>query len=641
MILRNLLTAHRGFHVFIFLAGVVPSLCAQSKTKTDSTGASRDSSRVEYVNLNFMESGKQHTEKGEYSLDRFQFYLPVYESNYVNATLGTNGSAMGQWNFRPEFNNGFNWGMQLFDPYLLNLKDIRFYDVQTPLSQFSYFQSGKANIQFNALHTQNFGKAWNVGIEYKRTSAEGSYTRQAVTHSSLRLHSWFRPEGGRYQAMLAINYVNGSGQENGGITATGDTLFSEDIERNRKLIPISLGSSRNKIFNNGILLRHSYAVIRTKSDSLNKLPRRPLISLQQTISYQFRHLSYSDENPDSGYYSSVADSNLFFVDYDHSLTENEFALVKMSSSLDSSGKMEWEGKWFLKQQFGSIKMPYAVTGNTANISFSNQSVGGFLTCKFSRKLSLNAETEFFYSGYNVADTKLSGKLKINLLHAIIETGVESFAQEPVYQLSRFVSNFESWNNSFQKINLVHFFGRIWLEKPRIYAQVGNRTIGNWVYMSQNRLPAQSNVAVNILSAELIHSARLGHWNLQSRLLFQQVSGADVIRIPAFQFQESFFYKGRIKKTTEFRIGLDFIGCSAFRASAYQTESGLFFLQDSVKNEGLLQVDFYVAFKIRRIRILVKLDHLNAGIGAYNYDLIPSYPLPDRSLKVGFSWVFFD
>ncbi|HCT71855.1 MAG TPA: hypothetical protein DF409_13585 [Bacteroidales bacterium] len=36
-----------------------------------------------------------------------------------------------------------------------------------------------------------------------------------------------------------------------------------------------------------------------------------------------------------------------------------------------------------------------------------------------------------------------------------------------------------------------------------------------------------------------------------------------------------------------------------------------------------------------------MKHLNSGLSGYNYIMVPSYPMPDRGLRFGVSWNFFD
>ena len=608
----------------------------------DSTGVGRDSSRVEFASIELTETGKDPLQKIPLSLDRFQFYLPVYRTQFVNSTLGNNGTAMQDWNLKPGFNHGFNWGFRTFNPYIFQLEDLRFFDAQSPYTHASYVQGGERESFFMLDHTQNIGKAWNFGLGYQRINSEGFYVRQTAAHSAIRLHIWFRPQNSRYQALAGAVYNNGASQENGGVTAEGDSLYSTGAETNRQLIPVNLAGARNRIFSNGVLLRQIVDIVKPAIDSTGKTDGKASLRFQHTIKHVFRRHTYDDTNPHSTYYSFIYNPNSYKTVYNFSSWENEIALLKLSSTADTSAKMSFEFKAYAKQQFVKAWTPVSVGGELMEIKSVNQSVGGFIRYKINSAVNFYGETEFFYAGYNIGDALFSGNIQFKTKKQfLLKAGIESFRQQTDYQLSRFVSNFGNWTNNFNKINLLHIYGEFNLPTLNLNGSINNRLIGNWVYVDQAGKPVQSAAALNILSAYLQNHLRWRKWNLNSRVIFQQVSGPNILRLPALQAQESFFYEGRLKGTTVFRIGVDVLMASAFNANAYQVQSGLFYLQDTTRNSGLLQADLYVSAKIRRARIFVKLDHANSGLGAYNYDLIPLYPLADRSLKIGFSWVFFD
>ncbi len=612
------------------------------KSGFDSSGVSRDTSRVEMGGLEISESGQNRLQRITYSLDRFQFYLPVYRNQFINSTLGNNGTAIQDLNFQPRFNGGFNWGFGTFLPYVFDLKDMRFYDAQSPYTEASYTQGGKQEAFFKIRHTQNVGKALNFGLDFQRVNSAGTYLRQTAAHSALRFHAWYRPGKGRYQAFAGIVYHKGASFENGGITAEGDSTFQTNTVNNRQLYPINLLKARNKVFRNGFLLRQTYDLFRPNVDS-NKVEKKGAsLRIQHTLQYNFNRHSYDDENPVNTYYTSIADSGRKFLDYYNSQWESEAALLKLSNVSDTAHQMHWEAKAFLKQQSAHVWMNDSIQGQSYNLHVLNQSLGGKLDYTFRPQLKIHAETELFYSGYNSGDLQLAGNILLKPKSTfVIQAGIESYRQEPVYQLQRFISNFGTWSNSFKKINLLKVYGTIQLPKLHTEIKVSNQLIGNWVYMSQNAAPAQFSSAINVLSAQVENQIHLRKWHLYSRILYQKVSGTNVIRLPEFQYQESVFREGRIGKSTPWRIGIDVIGCSLFRANAYQPQSGLFYLQYDKLNKGLIQANFYVSVKIRRARIFAMMEHVNAGIAGMQANVIPYYPLPDRLLKIGFNWVFFD
>ena len=610
--------------------------------KVDSSTIGRDKSRVEYIGLEASESGNRQMSKMDYSLDRVQFYLPVYRSQLINSTLGNNGTAIQDLNFKPAFNSGFNWGFNTFLPYTFELKNIQFYDAQSPFTEASYTQGGKKEAFFRIRHTQNIGKSFNFGIEFQRVNSEGTYVRQATAHSALRLNFWFRPGSERYQAFAGVVYHKGASFENGGITASGDSLFQTNTETNRQLYPVNLDKARNKVFRNGFLLRQTFDLIRPASDSSGIRKDGAIVRLQHTVQYNFNRHSYDDENPINDYYSTILDSARTFVDYYNTQWENEFALLKLSTQADSSKKMHWEAKAFLKQQAVHSQMDIQINDTIQNFKTINQSAGGKFVYHIRPSLKIHAQAEAFVSGFNSGDISISTSLEVKPSKGLrINVGIENMRQEAVYQLQHFASNFGSWDTSFQKISINRIFGEIKVEKLNLHLRISNQIIGNWVLLAQTGRPIQSNKTLNVLSAQLTQQINLRKWHLQSRLLIQQVNDESQVRLPLIQYQESIFREGLISKTTPWRFGLDIIGCTDFRANAYQTQSGLFYLQDTFKNKGLIQANFYVSVKVRRARIFAMMEHVNAGINGMNAYVIPNYPLPDRLLKLGFNWVFFD
>jgi hypothetical protein len=221
-------------------------------------------------------------------------------------------------------------------------------------------------------------------------------------------------------------------------------------------------------------------------------------------------------------------------------------------------------------------------------------------------------------------------------------GLESFSQEADYQLHRFVSNFKTWNNDFSKINHLKIFGDLNFSKLNVTLGASNQTTGNFIYVDSTGSPKQTSTVVNVLAFSLKHQIRFWKFHLHSNVLYQQASNTDLLRIPEVQIQENFFFESIIKRSkTTIRLGIDFMGCTAFTSSGYMPYSGLFYLQNAGQNTGLLQADVYLSAKIRRVRIFAKAENASYRLTPEDYQLIFGRPLSGRSLKFGFSWVFFD
>lgn len=609
----------------------------------DSTGVGRDSSRVQFAGLELTESAQLNLSRQEYTLDRVQFYLPVYDRQFVNSSLGNNGSAQQDWNFNPMFSSGFDWGFHAYDAYMLHLNQTKFFDAQSPYTEASYVQGSKQEAFFNLRHTQNVGRKLNFGLEYKRINSEGYYQRQTAQHSAIRFHAWFRPGNERYQALVAVNYHKGTIYENGGLTAIGDSLYIDGSESNRQLYPVNLSEARTDLFRNGVLIRHFFDIIKPSVDSNGVISKGRTVRAQLTHTYKFNKHTFLDLNPDSTFYGALPKSTETNINYTNRVLENEFALMSLRSKSDTNSTSGWDAKGFLKQQLFDVASNFALAGfNPYSLQSTNLSVGGFFKINFKQWLALHIQSEAFFAGFNSGDIQLNAALLSKPSSNIkLSTGIESFRKEAGFQYQLFQSNYSFWSINPDKINQLKLFGRLELIKQHIQFELNNRIIGNWITLDETKNPIQTNQAINVLSAQIQHRITLNKWSLISRIIVQQTSGADLIRLPLIQYQESIFREGRIAKLTPYRIGLDVLGCTAFKANAYMPESGLFYLQNTKRNPGLLQANIYISVKIKRARIFAMLEHANAKLGGSRADLTPYYPLPDRLLKLGLNWVFFD
>jgi len=608
----------------------------------DSSSVSRDSSRVEFTNFNTTETGNNTFKKFSYTLDKVQFYMPVYRTNIINSTLGNNGLPYQQLIYNPTFNHGFNWGYTTFNLYEYQAKDAVFYDAQSPFTRAFYVQGSKQEAFFQLDHTQNVGKTLNFGLSYQRINSAGFYTRQTAAATALRLHIWWRPQKSNYQLLFATSFNNQVAFENGGLTPTGDSIFRNNLENNRQLLPVWLQKSRNKIFNNSIQLRQTYDLLKPKADTNGVYNRNSTIRLQHTFNYLFRRNTFDDEDLSSGYYTQVTDSNQLTSIYILQQWESEAAILKLSNVSDTASGISWEAKGFLKQQFAYAAAPFAFGIPQLVQNVSNQSAGGFIKLKFRKGILLNGSAEVFYAGYNAGDAKFEATLILRPKKGLnIETGINSFTQNTIWQMSRYASNFGSWNNDFKKVSNLDLYGSLNLERYQTTLRIGGITTGNFVYLNDLGAPQQASEAMLLLYARLENKLNVGKFFLQSTGILQQTSGADVLRIPLFQVQESLYFRTFLNKKSEFRIGVDLMACSAFNANRYQAFSGLFYLQNEDKNAGLIQADFYISTKIRRVLFFAKLEHFNAGMNGYGYALTRFYPIPDRNLKLGLSWTFFD
>ena len=608
--------------------------------QTDAT-VSRDSARIVAYNL---ESTAHSGDKGTTlttNLDGMQLYQTWYRTQYFNTSLGNLGNPFQSLVYAQQFNRGFHFGFRAFEPYTFQLEDQLVYDAQAPYTEAFYVQGGKVENFFRLLHTQNIGKKFNAGFEFKRVNSEGQYVRQAAAHSALRIHALFKPGKGRYQVLAAAVYHKGVSQENGGLTAEGDSLYGTELRSNPKLLPINLGIARNEVFQNGLLVRQHVDLFRWFNDSL-PAKKGGFLRVQHTFLHGFQKHAYDDEQPVNAYYDTVFESGRLSTTYNMLRFISESALMRISSGGDTSKFLRFDARAFVRQQWAVINAAQFIANEQVLFDVFNQSAGVALHLA-NRTTTLDARGEYFYAGFNAGDQNLDIRYKQELgKEFTIGIRANQFKQTPDGQLLHFVSNFGRWKNDFDPIKHQNFSAELNAKKLRLSLIASWQNTNGFIYLDSLAKPVQDSGAVNVIRLGLTHTLRLWKFYLQSNICYQKSSNSETIRIPEIQFRESFYFQSRIRKAAPImRIGVDLTGCTAFRSQAYLPFAGMYFNTSNQATSNLFLLDFYVSVQVRRARFFLKSEHTNSLWSESDYVVSPFYPLARHGIKLGLSWVFFD
>ena len=619
----------------------------QTNSGFDSTGVGRDSSRVQFAGFEIANQLSPELRRFSYSLDRIQFYQPFYNSeSLVNNSLGNNGTACYPMTFNATRPAGFATGFRAFDSYFLPLEETQFFDTQSPFTEAFYVQGSQEEAFFRLKHTQNAGKKVNFGLEYQRINSQGYFTSQTAQHSAIRLHSWIRPGNERYQILLAVNYHKGSALENGGITSQGDSLYRTGTESNRQIYPVNLLNARTDLFNNGIRILHFLDVFKTSNDSNSINDTNSRLRIKMDHHYSFRKYTYNDTNPDTTFYSTIVDALRTNSNYTERKFLNELAVQFFKPSKDTNNTIPTEINAFLRSQIVDFTSNFGDIANQIfGVTTNNISAGGFIKIPLKNSFLFRLNAQYFLSGFNKNDYQLDAKFQIGKSnHFQVITGLEASASETDLILQRFTGNFNTWNTNPEKINLFKLYGEINFPEIGFNVQMNLQNITNFRYLDEFQEPKSQSNSLNIIQIKLNYSdLTYKKWHLQSRITLQVVPEKDqnIMRVPLVQLQESLFREGKIGKSTPYRIGVDLMACSAFTPMAFAPQLGSFYLQSAINTQGLVQLNAYASVKIKRVRFFALLEHANAGLLGPPPVLVPFYPLPDRLLKLGLSWVFFD
>jgi hypothetical protein len=136
--------------------------------------------------------------------------------------------------------------------------------------------------------------------------------------------------------------------------------------------------------------------------------------------------------------------------------------------------------------------------------------------------------------------------------------------------------------------------------------------------------------------------KLGHIHFNNTINYQTTQNTDIIRLPQYYTFHQLYYEGKLfKKALWLQFGVQARYVSAFKANAFMPATDQFYLQDQKEYGNYVFVDVFLNAQIDRFRFFLLASHINQGLSGANYMLCPTYAMPDRSLKAGLCWMFFD
>ncbi len=131
--------------------------------------------------------------------------------------------------------------------------------------------------------------------------------------------------------------------------------------------------------------------------------------------------------------------------------------------------------------------------------------------------------------------------------------------------------------------------------------------------------------------------------MRHRVLAQRSSDHEVIPVPKFTAYISYSFEFNVvKDALRARIGLDCYYNTPYFAPGWMPATAQFYNQREKEIGGYPLIDAFVSAKWKRMRILLKMEHVNENLfGSRNYFTLLHYPLHKRVFKLGFTWAFYD
>ncbi|MCX6278456.1 MAG: hypothetical protein NT004_10200 [Bacteroidetes bacterium] len=621
---------------------VVTEATTRSKMRQDSLFKHRDSTRVSYFHSNFEKLGKLILITNDTAIEGFQNYDPLFKNDRFFCTLGNIGQSYRSLTPIPWFtDSGFDYGIHSFDCYLYQNDSVKYYKVDKTYTELTYIQGAKKEQNFHAIFSRNLYRSLNLGFDLRVTNAPGAYTRQRTNHINFALTSQFFTKNKRYGVIANFTINRIRNYENGGIIS--DSLFINNIETNRLVIPVNLHSAENRIRETGFFMKHYFDLTRHQSNSkdtvLDNSAGFDLGRLSYSFQYNRQIQNFIDSQSDSGFFPPPV---LDFEKTFDSVTIKQITNMLIWSN--PSFKIGMKPRIFqieagIKQQYTEVDL-YGIR----NTFFQYIPHAAISFTPF-ESLKLTATSDYVVGDYNEGDFHLQAKLisilgKIKRNGGIISITACILSQQPGWFYAHYLGNNFQWDTTWQKQSLI-FTGFSYSLK---YFETGFdiSRINNFIYLDSTSKPGQLTQEFGHIRVYFNTNADFWRFKLNMRLIYQTVQGTNVLRLPVFMGNVTIYYTQPLfNGAATLQPGLNFFYNTSYYADSYNPAIRSFYIQDSKEIGNYLYMDFFINMKIQRARFFVTYTHFNAGLMGRDYYTTPDYPMPDGAFKFGIAWRFHD
>jgi len=594
------------------------------------------------------------------SLKGLQNFSPLVQPRRPRVNTGNLGLAARPLLFEPNKTIGFSAGFHALDDYTIGQDDVRFYKARTQFTSLAYINAGEKEQLFKVIYTQNIKKNWNFGATYDRIGANGAYTHQRGDHLNATVFTWYESPGKRYNLWVDGVFNTLKAQENGS-TVKQNIFDNTEQLVNRLAESVRLYTAKQFWRRNSVLIRQSYFVGRIdstgKNSSQNILPTNK-ISYTFLYDKQFYVFKKNEQEtdivrvlPEKGAYDDVFTNDSTQVKHFQNEVIYSFFLRQKGNTTTKNELKIDAGIRHDIYRFGQYNIQadnryfYADSSN-----FQNTSLLGVLGYRFSNRIDLNVNIQQIFQGRNIGDFLYEAKSNLVLGRKagqmLMNAYIQNKSPEEIYQ--HYIGNHYQWDkrSAFDRTKIVHLSFNYAQPLLQLDAGVSYYLVNNYLYFTEGAVaksivPVQESNAINIMQLHIGKRFDMGSFHLDAYAVYQKTDSRALLRTPEFYTFNSLYKEQTFFKVLKTQIGLDVRYNSAYTALSYSPAASQFYNGDPVVFGHKPIADFWIKASLRRANLLLKYDYVNQGLLSKGYYTVNDYPMPDRLLKLGVVWNFYD
>ncbi len=605
--------------------------------------------------------------KRQFTLINYSNAGPKEESEQVLGVLHTQ-------NVNKDFNVGVDYDMISSDGRYLN-QEVK----QNKVTLFSSYQKKGYRIHTN-LYLNKIKAQENGGIDSLHYLGDDDYknrrnipvrledARNEITNTGLYLAQEYRFGKTVHEVNIKpkenINKAPNQSKLGGGPRALKGKSIKGELESRdtaeNDLKQDSLVNVVDSVKVNDLTYSDSLSI---KNDSVPQNMTYDTTEVFRMSGFSFSHeLSYNNNNRkyiDDDISESFYENRDVFID--STKTHDEVRQKQFANKLSLNYK--YSDKFSIRMSLYNEQMKYeynissdtsiSATSDTTiknNIqkSYSNNNASFYMRALLFNQIYFSGYGEYYISGYKKENSKLDLKFAyIFRKNTELSFEGEYTNHKPDYFYKNFSSNHFNWQNDYlRNIEEWNVGFAIRNNKYKFYTKAQYGQISNHLYLDSTAYVNQYRDQINILSAELSKTFKLGPINSVTRFVYQKATEDSILALPEYNLYQSLYFE----RLTTFKstggellwqVGVDYRYASSYIADGYMPTTGMFYRQFDHTQEDYHCFDVFINIRIKRARFYLKYQYLNSMINEKYYFTGPFYPSPEPLIKFGLAWTFYD
>lgn len=405
------------------------------------------------------------------------------------------------------------------------------------------------------------------------------------------------------------------------------------------------------------------------NDSLKK-EFVPVTSFIHTLEINSNERIYQAYGSPTDYYANTYFNKKNVGTTDSIYDQTRFMQMKNTVAL---ALLEGFNKWakaglkiFATHELRTFKMDDIVKPDTIatmqKVSEHNVSIGGQLLKSQGHTLHYDAQAELWMIGQDAGQLKVDFNTDLNFRlfgdTLTLAAHAHFHRLNPTYYQRHYHSKHLWWDNDdMNKETHTRIEGLFSYRKTKTSLRIAVEEIQNYTYLGMSY--AYSNTArkymtagmnqatgnINLLTAQLKQSFKLGVLNWENVLTYQNSSSQTLLPVPTLNVFTNLYLGFKIAKVLRVELGADATYFTEYEVPDFCPQLNQFAIQENDASRVTLGnfpfIDVYANMHLKRARFFVMMTNATSSSFNRRAFLTPHYPTDGSVVRMGISWNFFN